>query len=62
MDSLRSRINLVVDTLTFHIENEWFLVVPTPEGQFLLELFVTVWSEHHINGLSLPREQSSTLW
>jgi hypothetical protein len=49
-------IDLVVDTLTFDIENEWLLVISASEGQLLLELLVAVRCEHHVDCLSLSRE------
>ena len=50
---------MIVNALALHVEDELSLVVFAFKGQFLLELLVTVWSEHHINGLPLSRQQGA---
>lgn len=61
MHSFRRRINLVVDTLTLYIQDKLLGVVLASKGQLLLELFITVWSKHHVNTLPLSWQESSTL-
>mmetsp|Transcript_39618 Transcript_39618/g.60630 ORF Transcript_39618/g.60630 Transcript_39618/m.60630 type:complete len:268 (+) Transcript_39618:8525-9328(+) len=61
VEGLRNGIDLIVNTLALHIEEELALVVFAAEGQLLLELLVAVGSEHHVNGLLLAGEQSAVL-
>ena len=51
-----------MDALTLSIENENFVgVLSALESQLLLELLVSVGSEHHINSLLLARLQSAVV-
>jgi len=53
MHCLWNGINLIVNSLAFDIEDKWLLIVSASEGELLLELLVTVGSEHYIDSLSL---------
>lgn len=54
-------INLIMNSLTFDIQWEYLIKVFFAfESQLLLELFITIWSEHNINCLLLPWLKNTT--
>jgi hypothetical protein len=61
LKSIWDSINLVMNTLTFNIQWEDLVkIILTFESQLLLELLVTIWSDHNINCLLLSWLKNTT--
>jgi len=54
LDCLRHHLSLIVNALTLNVQNELLVgVLRALKSKFLRKDFISVWSEHHIDGLAL---------